>query len=197
LVLIRKITASKINIFEITLNLNRRFLKNILLLSDTHGTIDPNILKYAVAADEVWHAGDVGTVAVADALMQNSKLRAVYGNIDGHKLRSQFPEDQIFYCEGLKVFITHIGGYPGRYNARVKKIIETQKPDLYICGHSHILKVIRDKKNQLLHMNPGACGIQGFHQVRTLLRFQIRHKEIENLEVIELGKRDGIIESDR
>jgi putative phosphoesterase len=171
-------------------------LKKILLLSDTHGHLDHKILKYIKETDEVWHAGDIGTEAVSDQIQIEKPLKAVYGNIDGHVLRSQFPENQIFSCEGVKVLITHIGGYPGRYNARVKNLILKEKPQLYICGHSHILKVINDQKNKLIHMNPGACGVQGFHKVRTLLRFELNAGKIENLEAIELGARGKINAND-
>ena len=172
-------------------------MKKILLLSDTHGHLDQKILKYIDGADEVWHAGDIGTTAVADGISKTKPLRGVYGNIDGHELRSQFPENQIFSCQGVKVLMTHIGGYPGRYNPRVKKLIQEEKPQLYVCGHSHILKVIPDRKNNLLHMNPGACGIQGFHKVRTLLRFELNQGKIENLEAIELGQRGALSANDQ
>lgn len=169
----------------------------ILLLSDTHGHLDPKIHKYINGVDEVWHAGDIGSTAVANEISKLKTLKGVYGNVDGHELRSQFPENQIFSCQGVKVLITHIGGYPGRYNSRVKKLIDEEKPQLYICGHSHILKVMKDRKNKLLHMNPGACGIQGFHKLKTLLRFKLNKGKIENLEAIELGKRGAIIASDQ
>jgi uncharacterized protein len=172
-------------------------LKKILLISDTHGHLDQKIIKYIYDVDQVWHAGDIGTIAVADGISSLKTLKGVYGNIDGHVLRSQFPENQIFSCEGVKVLITHIGGYPGRYNPRVKKLIAQEKPKLYVCGHSHILKVIQDHKNNLLHMNPGACGIQGFQKLRTMLRFELNHGKIENLEAIELGKRGALSASDQ
>ena len=159
--------------------------------------MDPKIHKYINGVDEVWHAGDIGSTAVANEISKLKTLKGVYGNIDGHELRSQFPENQIFSCQGVKVLITHIGGYPGRYNSRVKKLIDEEKPQLYICGHSHILKVMKDRKNKLLHMNPGACGIQGFHKLKTLLRFKLNKGKIENLEAIELGKRGAIIASDQ
>jgi len=172
-------------------------LRKILLLSDTHGHLDPKIHKYINGVDEVWHAGDIGSTAVANEISKFKTLKGVYGNVDGHELRCQFPENQIFSCQGVKVLITHIGGYPGRYNSRVKKLIDEEKPQLYICGHSHILKVMKDRKNKLLHMNPGACGIQGFHKLKTLLRFKLNKGKIENLEAIELGKRVAIIASDQ
>lgn len=172
-------------------------MKKILLLSDTHGHLDQKIIKYINGADEVWHAGDIGTNVVADGISSFKPFKGVYGNVDGHELRSQFPENQIFRCEGVKVLMTHIGGYPGRYNARVKKLILEEKPQLYICGHSHILKVVQDRKNNLLHMNPGACGVHGFHQIRTLLRFELNQGKIEKLEAVELGQRGSISASDQ
>ena len=164
-------------------------MKKILLLSDTHGHIDKAILKYARQADEIWHAGDIGTLTVTDALEKIAPLRAVHGNIDDATIQREFPEHQRFECEKVDVWITHIGGYPGNYNMRVREAIKTNTPDLFICGHSHILKVMNDKKLKLLHMNPGACGKHGFHQVRTMLRFVINEEKISDLEVIELGKR--------
>ncbi|MDG4950647.1 metallophosphatase family protein [Weeksellaceae bacterium KMM 9724] len=164
-------------------------MTKILLLSDTHSYMDDRILKYASEADEIWHAGDIGEIKVADALQAIKPLRAVYGNIDDAEVRGEFPLNNIFTVDGVKVVITHIGGYPGKYNARVKELLLTEKPKLYICGHSHILKVMHDKKLNLLHMNPGAAGIHGFHQIRTMLRFSLDNGKIDNLEVIELGKR--------
>ncbi|HWY38676.1 MAG TPA: metallophosphoesterase family protein [Bacteroidia bacterium] len=164
-------------------------MRKILLLSDTHGHLDQKIFKYLDTVDEVWHAGDIGTGEVCRQLEKVKPLKAVYGNIDGTELRKTYPENNIFYCEGVKVFITHIGGYPGRYNAEAKKIIKAEKPALFICGHSHILKVMYDKENDLLHLNPGAAGMHGFHVVKTLLRFCIDGSEIKNMEIIELGKR--------
>lgn len=164
-------------------------MTKILLLSDTHSYMDDRILKYASEADEIWHAGDIGEFKVADALQAIKPLRAVYGNIDNAEVRGEFPLNNIFTVDGVKVVMTHIGGYPGKYNARVKDLLLTEKPKLYICGHSHILKVMHDKKLNLLHMNPGAAGIHGFHQIRTMLRFSLDNGKIDNLEVIELGKR--------
>ncbi len=164
-------------------------MKKILLLSDTHGHMDDTILKYAAQADEIWHAGDVGDLAVTDALKKLKPLRGVHGNIDDHIIQREFPEHNRFFCEGVDVWITHIGGYPNRYNVRVRDDIKRNPPKLFICGHSHILKVMHDKKLDLLHMNPGACGKHGFHQVRTMLRFVINGDKISDLEVIELGKR--------
>jgi hypothetical protein len=164
-------------------------LKKILLLSDTHGFIDDQILKFVKQADEVWHAGDIGDIKVADAIRALKPLRAVYGNIDNAIIRAEFPLDNRFIIEKLDVWMTHIGGYPNRYESRVKADIQTKPPKLFISGHSHILKVINDKKFKLLHLNPGAAGKYGFHQVRTMLRFEIDNGRVDNLEVIELGKR--------
>jgi len=161
----------------------------ILLLSDTHSYIDERILHYASQADEVWHAGDIGDLSVTDKLQEVCPVRAVFGNIDDHVARAQFPLHQRFQCEGVDVWITHIGGYPPKYNANTRDEIKTNPPKLFICGHSHILKVMPDKRNGLLHMNPGACGVYGFHKIRTMLRFEINSGKIENLEVIELGKK--------
>lgn len=166
-------------------------MKKILLLSDTHSYIDNAILKYVHLADEVWHAGDIGTLTATDAIKALKPLKAVYGNIDDAKARAEFPLHNRFICEGLDVWITHIGGYPGKYNPAIKQEIESNPPGLFICGHSHILKVQFDKKNNVLHMNPGAAGVHGFHQVRTMLRFEVNNGKIENLEAIELGKRGG------
>ena len=164
-------------------------LVKILLLSDTHGYIDDQILKFVKQADEVWHAGDIGDLKVTDTIALLKPLRAVYGNIDNAKIRNEFSLDNEFTIENIKVFMTHIGGYPNRYDVRIKEKLASDPPELFISGHSHILKVMPDKKLNLLHMNPGAVGKQGFHNVRTMLRFSIDKKEIKNLEVIELGKR--------
>lgn len=164
-------------------------MKKILLLSDTHSHIDDTILKYVNQADEVWHAGDIGDLVVTDTIKKLKPLRAVFGNIDDDKARMEFPLHNRFFCEGVDVWITHIGGYPGKYNPNIVKEIALNPPKLFISGHSHILKVMMDKKYNFLHMNPGACGIQGFHQVRTMLRFVIDGDKIKDLEVIEIGKK--------
>ncbi|HLV24252.1 MAG TPA: metallophosphoesterase family protein [Moheibacter sp.] len=164
-------------------------MKKILLLSDTHSYMDDRILDYASQSDEVWHAGDIGDLNVTDELAKVSILRAVYGNIDNAGIRKEFPLHNRFLIEGMDVWITHIGGYPGKYSPAIRQEINANPPKLFICGHSHILKVMPDRKLNLLHMNPGACGIYGFHQVRTMLRFEINSGKIENLEVIELGKK--------
>lgn len=161
----------------------------ILLLSDTHGHLDDIILKYASMADEIWHAGDIGDLRVTDELQKLKPLRAVWGNIDDAKARLEFPLHNRFVCEGVDVWITHIGGYPGKYYQGIRKEINENPPKLFICGHSHILKVMPDKKLGLIHMNPGAAGISGFHAVRTMLRFEINAGKIENLEVIEMGRK--------
>lgn len=164
-------------------------MKKILLLSDTHSHIDDAILKYVNQVDEVWHAGDIGNLIVTDTIKKLKPLRAVYGNIDDDKARVEFPLNNRFFCEGVDVWITHIGGYPGKYNQAIRTKIQKNPPKLFICGHSHILKVQFDKTLNLLHMNPGAAGIYGFHQVRTMLRFEIDGEKIQNLEVIEIGKK--------
>lgn len=162
-------------------------MKKILLLSDTHAHIDERILYYAKQADEIWHAGDIGVLAVTDQLSEIKPLRAVFGNIDNAEIRKEFPLHNRFMCEDIDVWITHIGGYPGKYSPAVKEEIKKNPPKLFISGHSHILKVMNDKSLNLLHMNPGAAGKQGFHQKRTMLRFKIDGKEIKDLEVIELN----------
>jgi len=164
-------------------------VKKILLLSDTHSHIDDTILKYVNQADEVWHAGDIGNLVVTDTIKKLKSLQAVYGNIDDDKARVEFPLNNRFFCENVEVWITHIGGYPGKYNQAIRAEIQKNPPKLFICGHSHILKVQFDKTLNLLHMNPGAAGIYGFHQTRTMLRFEIDGDKIQNLEVIEIGKK--------
>jgi len=161
----------------------------ILLLSDTHSYIDDGILKYVKKVDEVWHAGDIGDIAVTDAIKSLKPLRAVYGNIDNTIIRREFPEHNRFMCEDVDVWMTHIGGYPKAYDVRVRDAIKIKPPKLFISGHSHILKVMPDKQLGLLHMNPGAAGKHGFQKVRTMLRFTIDGTKIDNLEVIEFNKR--------
>jgi putative phosphoesterase len=162
-------------------------MKKILLLSDTHSHIDDTILKYVKLADEVWHAGDIGDLKVTDTIKKLKPLRAVFGNIDNHEARLEFPLNNRFLCEGVSVLITHIGGYPGKYSPAIREEITKNPPKLFICGHSHILKVMFDKKLNCLHMNPGAAGISGFHQKRTMLRFEIDGDKIQSLEIIEIG----------
>lgn len=164
-------------------------MKKIGLLSDSHSYLDPMVFDYFNACDEVWHAGDIGNEDIAAQLEVFKPFRAVYGNIDHGKIKNKYPLNLRFDCEGLDVFMTHIGGYPGRYSQRVRKIFDESPPKLYICGHSHILKIMPDKRLDLLHINPGACGHHGFHIMRTLVRFEIENAKIQNCEVIELGKR--------
>lgn len=164
-------------------------MKKILLLSDTHSFIDDQILKYVKQADEVWHAGDIGLIDVADTIKSLKPFRSVYGNIDDKIVRSEYPLDLKFSCEEVPVWMTHIGGYPGKYNLRIREEIKVNPPKIFISGHSHILKVQFDQKLNCLHMNPGAAGKHGFHKVRTMLRFEIDKTEIKNLEVIELETR--------
>lgn len=164
-------------------------MKKILLLSDTHSYIDDTILKYVDLVDEVWHAGDIGNLEVTDVLQKHKTLRAVFGNIDDDKARVEFPLHNRFMCEGVDVWMTHIGGYPGKYNLNIREDLQINPPKLFICGHSHILKVQFDKKLNLLHMNPGACGKSGFHSIRTMLRFVIDGDKIKDLEIIELGSK--------
>ncbi len=164
-------------------------MTRIALLSDTHGFIDEQILRLIEPCHEVWHAGDIGDILVTDTLQKHKPLRAVFGTIDGTKARAEFPENNRFMCEGVDVWITHIGGYPGHYDIRVREELKRNPPKLFICGHSHILKVMFDKKLNTLHMNPGAAGKSGFHKMRTLLRFTIDADNIKDLEVVELGSR--------
>jgi putative phosphoesterase len=164
-------------------------MQKILLLSDTHNFLDPALIKYVEASDQVWHAGDIGTLPICEELMKYKPLVAVYGNIDGQDIRNIYPRDQHFEVEGVTVFMTHIGGYPGHYPAAIRETIVEKRPKLFVCGHSHILKVMYDKAHDLLHINPGAAGIHGFHQVKTLVRFSLSKGAISDLEVIEMGKR--------
>lgn len=159
------------------------------LLSDTHGCLDEGVFKHFEPCDEIWHAGDFGDIAVADTLAAFRPLKGVYGNIDGNDIRAVYPEHLRFNCEAVDVWMTHIGGYPNHYSPQIRKEIQLNPPRLFICGHSHILKVMYDQKLQCLHLNPGAAGKQGWHKVRTLLRFSIDDNRIENLEVIELRGR--------
>lgn len=167
-------------------------MKKIGLLSDTHSWLDPKLLShYFKDVDEIWHAGDIGNLAaVTDVLKEKKKLRAVYGNIDNHEARAEFPLDNRFIVEGFDVWITHIGGYPGRYDRRIYFELLRNPPDIFICGHSHILRIMKDKKmRNMLLINPGAAGIYGFHKMRTAVRFTLDKGKIQNVEVIELGLR--------
>lgn len=166
-------------------------MKKIALISDTHSFLGEDVIKHLQDVDEIWHGGDVGDPNLIQQLEEIQTLRGVYGNIDAVEVRATLPLNNTFECEGVKVFMTHIGGYPGRYTKRVKLLLQEHKPDLYICGHSHICKVVRDKALNLLHMNPGACGHIGFHQFRTMLLFDCADGEIQNLRLVELGERGG------
>lgn len=164
-------------------------MKRIGLISDTHSYMDDRILHHLEGCDQIWHAGDIGSSEVMEPLHEIAEVKAVYGNIDDAGIRANYPLDHIFETGGAKVFITHIAGRPNRYPRRVKDRIAVEKPDIFVCGHSHILLVNRDPDTGLIHMNPGACGNHGFHKVRTLLRFSINQGKVIDPEVIELGKR--------
>ena len=166
-------------------------MKQIVLLSDTHHKLDDRFFPHFENADEIWHAGDIGSLEITDTLKKYAPIRVVYGNIDDKTIRTEFKANLYFKCEKVNVMMTHIGGYPGRYDKKILPIIEQSNPDLFICGHSHILKVMYDKKNQLLHMNPGAIGDYGIHKVKTILCFTIEGKEIKNLRVVEFPRSKG------
>ncbi len=164
-------------------------MTRIGLISDTHGYLDDAVFRHFENCDEIWHAGDFGTKDIANRLSAIKPLRAVFGNIDGNDIRAKYPEDLLFQCEGVKVLMTHIGGYPPKYNSRIKPLIEAHKPGLFISGHSHILKVMYDEKMACLHINPGAAGNQGWHKVRTLVTLVINGNNMQDCKVIELGGR--------
>ena len=165
-------------------------MTKIGLISDTHDYLDDTVFEHFKTCDEVWHAGDFGNVELAHSLVSRlATVRGVYGNIDGQDIRSIYPEQLVFMCEGVKVMMRHIGGYPPRYNPQTKKELLIHQPKLFISGHSHILKIMYDDKLNCLHMNPGAAGKQGWHKMRTLIRFVIDGENIKDCEVIELGKR--------
>ena len=168
-------------------------MTKIALISDNHSYYGEELNEHLQNVDEIWHAGDIGDLSSIEKYREMATFRGVYGNIDDQSVKDIFGLNEIFVCEGIKVFMTHIGGYPGKYTARVHQIIRNEKPNLYICGHSHICKVVPDKTNNLLHMNPGAYGHHGFHKVRTILKFDIHQGKIENLRAVELGLR-GIVE---
>jgi putative phosphoesterase len=163
------------------------------LLSDTHSYLDINIFEYFKDCDEIWHAGDIGTTDVADTLVAFKPFRAVYGNIDDKTLQVRFPEDLWFECEGVQIWMTHIAGSPPNYNPRVKKILKERKPDVLICGHSHILRVKKEEAYNMLYINPGAAGNHGFHSMKTIIRMEIVAGKIGKMEAIELGKRGELI----
>ncbi len=168
-------------------------MTKIGVLSDTHGSLDDKILDFFKDCREVWHCGDFGSIEVADRLEERFEIfRGVYGNIDDYLIKRTYPGIRIFECEKLKVVLTHIGGYPGHYEPKILPVLYKEKPGLFLCGHSHIAKVMYDAKLQCLHINPGAAGNQGFHRVRTAMRFIIEGKEIKNLEIIELERKYGI-----
>lgn len=167
-------------------------MTRIGILSDTHNYLGEQIFEYFKEVDIILHAGDIGTQVITDKLKSFKPLYAVYGNIDDAMLRAEFPENQLFEIEGCKIFMTHIAGAVGVYNQRVKVIIKQERPDILICGHSHIVKVMKDAKYNLLHINPGAAGIHGFHKVRTIIRFEIDNGKPQNMELIELGLRGKI-----
>lgn len=163
------------------------------LISDTHSYLDPKAISHFNDCDEIWHAGDFGNIDLLKQLQNVKPLRGVYGNIDGHEVRAIFGEHLIFSAEGFKIYMTHIGGYPGKYIARAKAIIKQERPHIFICGHSHILKVMRDEAfNNMIVINPGAAGKEGFHRVRTIIKFELHEGKINNLNVIELGLRGAI-----
>lgn len=164
-------------------------MMKILLISDSHGSLSPDVIEYAKEADEVWHAGDLGCSVSELGLSPDLSFRGVYGNIDDHLVRRELPEFDFFQVAKISVLMIHIGGYPGRYNHKMKTLVQQNKPQLTISGHSHILKIMRDAKDGHLHMNPGACGHKGFHSKRTAIRFQINEEKISNVEVIEFGRR--------
>ena len=170
-------------------------MKKILILSDTHSYIDNSIIKYAKQADEIWHAGDIGKIGVLEDLEKVKKIIAVYGNIDDHVLRADLNETESFYCEKVKVCMIHIAGKPPYYNKKSKALITAERPKIFVCGHSHILKIEYDKLYGVLFINPGAAGRHGFHKKRTMVRFEINEDKIENMEVIELGSRSKLPQS--
>jgi len=166
-------------------------MKRIGLISDTHSFLDDAVFSYFTNCNEIWHVGDFGDLNVIKALQQFKPLRGVYGNIDGMEIRAAFPEVNIFMCDGVKVMMKHIGGYPPKYNPETKRQVIAEKPKLFISGHSHILKIMYDEKLQCLHINPGAAGKQGWQKVRTIVRFAIAGSNIKDCEVIELGMRSA------
>jgi len=169
-------------------------MKRIGLLSDTHGHIDPRVFEFFKDTEEIWHAGDIGNAAALEELRAFRPVRAVYGNIDGQDVRHLCPHEQLFLCGQMKVYMVHIGGYPGRYTPNALEKIKKEKPGLFISGHSHILKVIWDKKHELLHLNPGAAGKSGLHKVVTMMRFSIDGVNIKELEIFEAPRKNTLEE---
>jgi putative phosphoesterase len=164
-------------------------MKKIGILSDTHGFIHPGVSDFFKDCDEIWHAGDIGNIETADELSKHKPFRAVYGNIDDTKVRTEYPEYELFNCETVKVLLIHIGGYPGRYSQKARQLIQQHQPQLFISGHSHILKVMPDKKYKLLHINPGAAGKSGLHKKITMVRFTIDGDQIKDLDVFEADRK--------
>jgi putative phosphoesterase len=163
------------------------------LISDTHSFLDPKVLDYFEDCDEIWHAGDIGNSTIVQSLEKVKPVRAVFGNIDTKDLQTLYPEDLWFSCDGLSIWMTHIGGAPPNYNPRIKKILKERIPDIFICGHSHILRVKKDPNyKNMLYLNPGAAGNHGFHTIKTIIRFEIKKASIINMEAIELGKRGAL-----
>lgn len=164
-------------------------MKKIGLLSDTHGWFDDRLMEFFKDSEELWHAGDIGNAETSDKISGFKNLKAVYGNIDDQRVRALWPRIQRFKCEEVEVFMTHIGGYPGKYEPEIRNLLYTTPPDLFISGHSHILKIVNDKKLRLLHINPGAAGRNGLHRVRTAVRFIIEGDRIRDLEVLEIERK--------
>lgn len=165
-------------------------MTNIGLISDTHGFLDERVFEHFKDCDEIWHAGDVGAIEIINQLQSFKPVRFVFGNIDSKEIQWQLPEHQFFTQEGFDIWMTHIGGAPPNYNPAIRKKLKEKIPDIFVCGHSHILRVIRDEKmNNMLYLNPGAAGNEGFHKVKTLLKFSLDNRKISNLGVVELGKR--------
>lgn len=162
------------------------------LLSDTHGHLDTGIIEHLMQVDEIWHAGDFGTKAVCEELSKMCVVRGVYGNVDPRDIQRAFPEELVFPAAGLTVAMIHIGGYPGKYTPKAQQLINRNKPGLFISGHSHILKVMPDERNNLLHINPGAAGLAGLHKTRTLVIFEVAAGAVQELKVIELGPRAAL-----
>ncbi len=163
------------------------------IISDTHGWIHPSLFDYFMEVDEIWHAGDIGNMETAGIIAAFRPLKAVYGNIDDAAIRKTYPEDLKFYAEEIKVLMTHIGGHPGHYDRKAKQLIDADPPDIFVCGHSHIARMMHDRKSGLLYINPGAAGYNGFHKFMTAIRLQIDGKRIHDLELIEMGERGRVI----
>ena len=167
-------------------------MKKVAIISDSHGYLDQKVINHLKKCDEVWHAGDIGNIKILNLLDGITNIKAVFGNIDGQKIRINCPENLLFYCEGIKIFMTHIGGRPGKYTQRVKKLLNLHKPDIFITGHSHILVVKKDIEYSHLHINPGAIGKEGFHKFRTMIITEISNKKIQKLDVIQFTKSNSI-----